>query len=154
MWKHSSILEFKSICRNATKTPSVCPNQRKILIGGTPGSGKCNWLDFEEEKISAHDTVCHSCLGEIRFHIRMSICYMDLSKLLDGFVKVDVWISLSCYMDLSKLIHGFIDFFTFIRKSCFMDLSELCYVFPAHCQIKSSWSLTKTSRLVEAFAMN
>ena len=42
---------------------------------------------------------------------------MDLSKLLDGFVKVDVWISLSCNMDLSKLIQGFIEFFTFIGKS-------------------------------------
>ena len=38
-------------------------------------------------------------------HIRMLICYMDLSKLLDGFVKIDIWISLSCYMDLSKFVN-------------------------------------------------
>ena len=32
---------------------------------------------------------------------------MVFSHLLQGFVKIETWISLSCYMDLSKLIHGF-----------------------------------------------
>ena len=32
---------------------------------------------------------------------------MGFSKLLNGYVKVETWISLSSYMDLSKLIHGF-----------------------------------------------
>ena len=26
----------------------------------------------------------------------------------NGFVKVDTWVSLSCYMDLSKLLLGFV----------------------------------------------
>ena len=33
---------------------------------------------------------------------------MDFSKFLNGFVKVDTWVSLSCYMDLSKLLHRFV----------------------------------------------
>ena len=33
---------------------------------------------------------------------------MDFSKLLHGFVKIDIWIFLSCYMDLSKLLLGFV----------------------------------------------
>ena len=35
---------------------------------------------------------------------------MDFPKLLmlDGFVKIDTWISLSCYMDMLKLLHGFV----------------------------------------------
>ena len=41
---------------------------------------------------------------------------MDFSKLLHGFVKIDIWISLSCYMNLSKLIH----IFTWICQICFM----------------------------------
>ena len=31
---------------------------------------------------------------------------MDFSIFLDGFVKIDIWISQSCCRDLSKLIHG------------------------------------------------
>ena len=56
--------------------------------------------------------------------------------MLNGFVKIDKWISPSRYMDLSKLING----------SCYMDLSTLLfgvvkvlnrfvkvfYVFPRH----------------------
>ena len=34
--------------------------------------------------------------------------YMDFSKLLHGFVKIDTRISLGCYMDFSKLIQGFL----------------------------------------------
>ena len=33
-------------------------------------------------------------------------CYMDLSKLMHVFVKIDTWISLSFYMDLSKFMQG------------------------------------------------
>ena len=28
-------------------------------------------------------------------------CYMDFSKLSNGFVKINTWISFGCYMDLS-----------------------------------------------------
>ena len=35
-------------------------------------------------------------------------CYIDFSKSLHGFVKIDTWISLICYLNLSKLIHGFL----------------------------------------------
>ena len=50
-------------------------------------------------------------------------CYMDFSKLLIGFVKVDIWISLSCYMDLSKLMHGFLKVVTGICQDLYMDFS-------------------------------
>ena len=33
---------------------------------------------------------------------------VGFSKLLNGFVKIDTWISLSCHLDFSKLIHGFL----------------------------------------------
>ena len=36
------------------------------------------------------------------------IRYMDLSKLLDGFVTVDTWICQSFYMDLLHLLFGFV----------------------------------------------
>ena len=35
-------------------------------------------------------------------------CSMYFSKFLDGFAKIDIWISLSCRMDLSKLIQVFL----------------------------------------------
>ena len=53
---------------------------------------------------------------------------MDLSNLLDGFLKIDIWTSESCNMDLSKLFYVFLDL----------------------CQKKSNRSLTKISKLVEA----
>ena len=40
---------------------------------------------------------------------------MDFSKLFRGFVKIDVLISLICYIDLSKLRHGFLKVITFLR---------------------------------------
>ena len=36
------------------------------------------------------------------------IALWTISKLWHWFVKIGTWISLSCYMDLSKLIHGFL----------------------------------------------
>ena len=35
-------------------------------------------------------------------------CYMYISALLHGFVKIDTWIFPSCYFDFSKLIHTFL----------------------------------------------
>jgi len=32
---------------------------------------------------------------------------MDFSRFLQGFFKIDTWVSLRGYMDLSKLLHGF-----------------------------------------------
>ena len=60
--------------------------------------------------------------------------YMDFSKLSQGFVKIDTWISLGCYTDLSKLF----------------------YIFFALCKTKPSRSLTKISKLesFEASALN
>ena len=78
---------------------------------------------------------------------------MDLSKLIhrfldlvQGFVKIDAWISFSCKIDLSKLIHGFANVATWICQSCYMALSKLLYVlvfvfvfvFFALCQTKPS----------------
>ena len=57
------------------------------------------------------------------------VCYMRFSKLLNEFVKIDIWISLSCYMDLSKLIHGFLWVVTWICHSCYMDLFKLVHGF-------------------------
>ena len=48
---------------------------------------------------------CHSVSALVKFCSNCQICescYMDLSKLLDGFVNIDTWISLSSYMDSSK----------------------------------------------------
>ena len=56
-------------------------------------------------------------------------CYMNFTKLLNGFVKIDTWISLSCYMDLSKLIHGFLQVVTWICQKWYMDFSKLFHVF-------------------------
>ena len=47
-------------------------------------------------------------------------CYMDMSKLkegfsqLYGFVEIDTWISLSCYMDLLSLLLGFLKVVLFV----------------------------------------
>ena len=37
--------------------------------------------------------------------------------MLNGFVKINTWISRSWYVDLSKLIHGFVKVVTRIRQS-------------------------------------
>ena len=42
------------------------------------------------------------------FHNCEKKLYMDFSKFLHGFVKIDTGISLSCYLDLSKLLQGFV----------------------------------------------
>ena len=64
-------------------------------------------------------------------------CYVDLSRLLDGFVKIDVWISLSCYMDLccqkwymdfSRLLDGFVKIDAWISLISYMDLSKLTWI--------------------------
>ena len=34
---------------------------------------------------------------------------MILSRFLHGFVKIDTWSFLGCYMDLSKLLYGFVE---------------------------------------------
>ena len=41
-------------------------------------------------------------------------------KLLDGFIKIDIWICLSFYMHLSKLIHRFLWVATRICRCCSM----------------------------------
>ena len=56
---------------------------------------------------SDHCLVLSVCQSPFLSKICQSF-YMDFSKLLHGFVKIDTWISLSCYMDLSKLMHGFL----------------------------------------------
>ena len=45
---------------------------------------------------------------------------LDLSKLLNGFVKIDTWISLSCYKDLLKFQYGFVKVVTWICQTCSM----------------------------------
>ena len=53
--------------------------------------------------------------------------------LLHGFVKIDQLISQCCYMDLSKLINGFLQVVTWLDMSkliigsCHMDLQS-CYL--------------------------
>ena len=48
--------------------------------------------------------------------------YMDFSRLLHGFFKIDTWISLICHMEFRK-------FDTWISLNCYMDLSNLLYGF-------------------------
>ena len=43
-------------------------------------------------------------------------CYMDSSKLINGFLQVVTWICQSCYMDLLKLLHGFVKVVLFISQ--------------------------------------
>ena len=65
---------------------------------------------------------------------------MDFSKLLHGFVKIDVWIS-------SKLLHGFVKIDKWIKwKSCSLYFSP----FAKHNQAEVS----KISKIVEASALN
>ena len=74
---------------------------------------------------------------------------MDFSKLLDGFVKIDTWISPSCYMDFSGLLHGFVKVVTWICQSCSMYFSHFTKQ-----NRNQSRSLTEISKLVEASALN
>ena len=55
--------------------------------------------------------------------------YLDISKFLDGFVKIAIWISLNCYMDLSKWIHGFVKIDTLIALCSYKDLLKFLCVF-------------------------
>ena len=57
---------------------------------------------------------------------------MDFSRLLDEFVKIDAWISLSSYMDLSKLTYGFLNNLTWTLQSCWVDLLKLLRGFAKH----------------------
>ena len=52
---------------------------------------------------------------------------MDISKLLNGFVNIDTWISLNCYMNLSKMIYGIFSVVAWICQSCYMDSLKLLY---------------------------
>ena len=81
-------------------------------------------------------------------------CYIDLSKLIHGCLKVFTWIfqtwyciSQNCYMDLSKLSHGLLKLLLGFVKVCL-------FIFLALCQTKPSRSLAKISKLVEASALN
>ena len=51
-------------------------------------------------------------------------CYMDLSKLIFGFLWVITWICQNWFMEFSKLFHGFVKIDTCISLSCYMDLSR------------------------------
>ena len=56
-------------------------------------------------------------------------CYMDISKLLHGFVRIFTWICQNFYMEFSKLYHGCVSFDTWISLSYYMDLSKLRHGF-------------------------
>ena len=57
-----------------------------------------------------------------------------------GFVKIYTWISLSCYMRLSKLLHGLVKVVTWICQ-------ELFYVYNALCQKNQCWMSKSTQCL-------
>ena len=80
-------------------------------------------------------------------------CYMYLSKLIHVFLLFVTWISQIWYMGFSKLLHGFLRIDTYISLSWCMDSSTLFHVFLVLYQTKPSWSLTKSSRLIEASAL-
>ena len=49
---------------------------------------------------------------------RISILFFEpFPKVSYGFVKIYMWISFSCYMDLSKLLHGIVKVFLCISRS-------------------------------------
>ena len=68
---------------------------------------------------------CQSVSRLVEFCSNCCSCYMYFSKLLNGFFKIDTWISLSCYMDLSKLLHGFVKVVSWICQSCFIFFRPL-----------------------------
>ena len=45
---------------------------------------------------------------------------MDFSKLVNGFVRIEIWISLICY-------NGFVKIDTWISLCCNMDLRQLLF---------------------------
>ena len=52
--------------------------------------------------------------------------YLDFSKLLHEFVKIDTWICHpNWYMDLSKLLHGYFKVVSWIGHSCSMYFSAI-----------------------------
>ena len=75
--------------------------------GGRPPNGKCHlkfpfWLfDYFPKSVSA---LCEFCSNR---RICQS-CYMDFSKLLHGFVKIDTGICLNLYTVFAKLLNGFV----------------------------------------------
>ena len=88
------------------------------------------WGSFLSDPSQTNDLSCHCWVTEcscwILFKLELSklfLGYMDFSKLLHGFVKIDKCMSLSFYMDLSKLLHGFVKVVTWICQSCFMYFS-------------------------------
>ena len=52
---------------------------------------------------------------------------MDLAYLYNvhGFVEIDKWTSLIVYMDMSKLLHGFVKAVKWICQSCSIYFSPL-----------------------------
>ena len=53
-------------------------------------------------------------------HVYMDLIYGFLYYLLHGFLKNDTWIFLSCYMDLSNLLYGFVKVVLRISYTCCM----------------------------------
>ena len=54
---------------------------------------------------------------------------MDFSKLLQGFVIIEIWISVICYMDLPKMLYGFVKVVTWICQNWYMNFSKLLHGF-------------------------
>ena len=50
--------------------------------------------------------------GFVKIDTRISLCF-------SWICKIDRWISLSCYMDLSKLKQGFVKVATWTDQTCF-----------------------------------
>ena len=65
-------------------------------------------------------------------------CNIDFSKFWHEFICFD--------MDLSKTLYGFLEVVAWVYR--------VVYLFLAICQKKTSWSLTKISKLVEASPLN
>ena len=71
------------------------------------------------QSVSSRFEFCSSFCMDCYMHLSKLI-YIFLLKLLHGFVKIGILISLSFYMDLSKLLHGFVKVDAQICQSCSM----------------------------------
>ena len=70
---------------------------------------------------------------------------MDFSELLHG-LKLGTWTYLICYMDLSKMLNGFVKVVTWVCQSCSMYLSPFAK--------QNQAEVSPRLKLVEASALN
>ena len=88
---------------------------KKVYESGSLGQ------EFWSKCVTHYQTQVRSlpCLDRPSRHAHFEFCFNR------RIFKVVTWISLKCYMDLSKLLHGFVKVVTWICQICFMYYSHL-----------------------------